>query len=49
MGGAGEDMEIEAKEMSVERTIAVHNFDTDVLKEMLFRVRELADCKKEGA
>ena len=34
--------------MSVERTVAVHNFDTDVLKEMLLRIREVADGKKKG-
>ena len=48
MGGAGEDMDIEEEEMSVDRTIALHNFDTDVLKEMLFRVCEVADGKKKG-
>ena len=48
MGGVGEDMDIEEKEMSVERIVAVHNFDTDVLKEMLLRVREVADGKNKG-
>ena len=27
---------------------SLHNFDTDVLKEMLLRVREVADGKKKG-
>ena len=48
MGGAGEDVDIEEEEMSVERIVAVHNFDTDVLKEMLLRVREVAAGKKKG-
>ena len=48
MGGACEDVDIEEEEMSVERIVAVHNFDTDVLKEMLLRVREVADGKKKG-
>ena len=34
--------------MSVERIVAVHNFDAEVLKEMLLRVREVADGNKKG-
>ena len=45
MGGACEDMDIEEEDMSVVRTIALHNFDTNVLKEMLSRVCEVADGK----
>ena len=48
MGGAGEDVDIEEEEMNVERIVAVHNFDTDVLKEMLLRVREVAGGKNKG-
>ena len=48
MGGAGEDMDIEEKETSVNRTVALHNFDTDVLKEMLFRVCEFVDGQRRG-
>ena len=48
MAGADEDLDIENEETSVERTIALHNFDMEELKEMLFRVREVAEGKKKG-
>lgn len=48
MAGADEDVDIENEETSVERTIALHNFDMEELKEMLFRVREVAEGKKKG-
>ena len=39
---------IEEEETSVERTIALHNFDMEELREMLFRVREISEGKKKG-
>ena len=47
LGGVDEDMGIEEEEISVERTIALHNFSTVELKEMLCRVREVAEGKKK--
>ena len=48
MGGAAADMDIEEEEMSVDRTIALHSFEADVLKEMMLRVTEVAEGKKKG-
>ena len=48
LAGADADVDIENEETSVERTIALHNFDMEELKEMLFRVREVAEGKKRG-
>ena len=48
LDGADTDMDIEEEETSVERTIALHNFDLEEIKEMLFRVREVAEGKKKG-
>ena len=42
------DVDIEEEETSVDRTIALHNFDREELKEMLLRVREVAESQKKG-
>ena len=48
MGGAGADMDIEEEEMSVDRTIALHSFEADVLKEMMLRVTDVAEGKAKA-
>ena len=48
VGGSGDEAEDEEEETSVERTIAVHSFETEELRSMLCRVHEVAEGKKKG-
>ena len=47
VGGGADEAEPE-EETSVERTIALHAFETEELRALLFREREVAEGKKKG-
>ena len=47
VGGGADEAEAE-EDASVDRTIALHCFETEALRALLFREREIAEGKKKG-